>query len=283
MKTMLIPVDFTETSENSINYAAEWCSEFDYDHIILHKTFYNSVFDNLIPSNEYANINEDYFPAYRKEEMEKLHELKENLNARLKPGIKVSLIVSELPMLRSIMNVLRSENVELIIVGSDHLQSSNNGFISTHVINIAKASPVRVLIVPSISAFNKIEQVLVPCDFNALQSLERLARYKENLPKRNKMELMVLNVDQKDKHLQKDSTGNESETLLHEYLKNFKHEIFYSNDKNIITGIVKFLKEHETDLIVALPGKHSFLYSLTHKSISESLYRNALKPVLILK
>ncbi|HXB30299.1 MAG TPA: universal stress protein [Puia sp.] len=283
MKTMLIPVDFTETSENAINYAAEWCSEFDYDHIILHKTFYNSVFDNLIPSNEYANINEDYFPAYRKEEMEKLHELKENLNARLKPGIKVSLIVSELPMLRSIMNVLRSENVELIIVGSDHLQSSNNGFISTHVINIAKASPVRVLIVPSISAFNKIEQVLVPCDFNALQSLERLARYKENLPKRNKMELMVLNVDQKDKHLQKDSTGNESETLLHEYLKNFKHEIFYSNDKNIITGIVKFLKEHETDLIVALPGKHSFLYSLTHKSISESLYRNALKPVLILK
>jgi nucleotide-binding universal stress UspA family protein len=283
MKTMLIPIDFTETSENAINYAAAWCSEFDYDHIILHKTFYNSIFDNLIPSNEYANINEDYFPAYRKEEMEKLHELKENLNSRFKFGVKVSLVVSELPMLRSIMNVLRSENVELIVAGSDHLGSSNNSFISTHVINIAKASPVRVLIVPSVSVFNKIEKVLVPCDFNAIQSLERLARYKENLPKRNKMELMVLNVDPKDKHLQKDSTGDESENVLHEYLRNFNHEIFYSDNRNIITGIVKFLEEHETDLIVALPGKHSFLYSLTHKSISESLYRNALKPVLILK
>src|ERR1700684_1131953 len=107
MKTMLIPIDFTATSENAINYAAEWCSEFDYDHIILHKTFYNSVFDNLIPSNEYANINEDYFPAYRMAEMEKLHILKENLNERINSGIKVSLAVSELPMLRSIMNVLQ--------------------------------------------------------------------------------------------------------------------------------------------------------------------------------
>jgi nucleotide-binding universal stress UspA family protein len=283
MKTMLIPIDFTETSENAMNYAAKWCGEFDYDHIILHKTFYNSIFDNLIPSNEYANINEDYFPAYRKEEMEKLHELKENLNARFKSDIKVSLIVSELPMLRSIMNVLRTEKVELIVVGSDHLGSSNNSLISTHVINIAKASPVRVLIVPSISVFNNIEKVLVPCDFNAIQSLERLARYKENLPKRNKMELMVLNIDPKDKHLQQLSPGNESENTLHEYLKNFKHEIFYSNNRNIITGIVKFLEEHETDLIVALPGKHSFLYSLTHKSISETLYRNTPKPVLILK
>ncbi|HTB24307.1 MAG TPA: universal stress protein, partial [Puia sp.] len=221
MKTMLIPIDFTETSENVMNYAAKWCGEFDYDHIILHKTFYNSIFDNLIPSNEYANINEDYFPAYRKEEMEKLHELKENLNARFKSDIKVSLIVSELPMLRSIMNVLRTEKVELIVVGSDHLGSSNNSLISTHVINIAKASPVRVLIVPSISVFNNIEKVLVPCDFNAIQSLERLARYKENLPKRNKMELMVLNIDPMDKHLQQLSPGNESENTLHEYLKNF--------------------------------------------------------------
>lgn len=283
MKTMLIPIDFTETSENAINYAAEWCSEFDYGHIILHKTFYNSVFDNLIPSNEYASINEDYFPAYRMAEMEKLHILKKNLNEHFKSGIKVSLAVSELPMLRSIMNVLRNGNVELIVAGSDHLGSSNNSIISNHIINIAKASPVRVLIVPSISTFSKIEKVLVPCDFNAIQSLERLARYKENLPKRNKMELMVLNVDPKGKDLLQDSSIEESEKVLHEYLKNFKHEIFYSKNINIVAGIVKFLEEHETDLIVALPGKHSFLYSLTNKSVSESLYMNALKPVLILK
>src|ERR1700722_18834993 len=283
MKTMLVLIDFTQTSENAINYAAGWCSEFDYDHIILHKTFYNSIFDNLIPSNEYANINDDYFPAYRKEEMEKLHILKTNLDVRFKSAIKVSLVVSELPMLRSIMNVLQSENIEMIVAGSDHLGSSNNSFFSTHVIGIAKASPIRVLIVPSISSFSKIEKVLVPCDYNQIQSLQRLAAYKGNLAGRNKVELMVLNVDPGDKHLQPDFLSKESENILHEYLQDYKHAIFYSSNRNIITGIVKFLEEHETNLIVSLPGKHSFLYSLTHKSISETLYRNALKPVLILK
>jgi hypothetical protein len=50
-----------------------------------------------------------------------------------------------------------------------------------------------------------------------------------------------------------------------------------------MNGILNFTQTKDVQLIVALRGKRSFLYYLTHKSISEAIYRNAKEPVLILK
>jgi hypothetical protein len=56
MKTLLVPVDFTATSENAVNFAIEWCRTYEYERIILLKTFYDSIFEGLIVSAEYSNV-----------------------------------------------------------------------------------------------------------------------------------------------------------------------------------------------------------------------------------
>jgi hypothetical protein len=94
---------------------------------------------------------------------------------------------------------------------------------------------------------------------------------------------MALNVDAKQRNLNPDESFKEAENNLHEYLKNFKHEIYYETDKNVINGILQFKKLDEVQLMIALPGVHSFLYSLTHKSVSEALYKKCPLPVMILK
>ena len=77
-------------------------------------------------------------------------------------------------------------------------------------------------------------------------------------------------------------TGH-AEAGLHDYLKNFNHEIYYAEDKNVIRGILDFQRINKMQLMIALPGSYSFLYSLTHKSISEALCKNTVLPVMILK
>lgn len=68
-----------------------------------------------------------------------------------------------------------------------------------------------------------------------------------------------------------------------QYLTDIPYQIYYSLDKNLINGILFFTATHKVDLIIALPGKHSFLYYLANKSISEGIYKNAHQAVLILK
>jgi nucleotide-binding universal stress UspA family protein len=279
MKTILIPVDFTGTSDNALEFALAWCRNFEYNHIIILKTFPSSIFENVLPTTEYINVSQEH----RKNEMEKLRQRRQTLINLLDPNVKVSIAISEKPLLRSIIDILENEKTELIVLGSDHFDHSINSFISSQIIQIAKASPVNVLIVPSICKYQVIQKILVPLDIQSIGFLERLERFGIKSTKWPDKELMILNVDPKEKFLLRDESFERNENSLHGYLKNFRHEVYYSNDKSILGGIINFLNKNQVDLVVALPGNHSFLYSLTHKSISEALYQDTPKPVLILK
>jgi hypothetical protein len=197
-------------------------------------------------------------------------------------GVDVISMVSEAPLLRAIMEVVREESPELIVLGSDSYRYSSGSFIAGNLISIAKASPVRVLIVPSTYQYQRVENILVPCDYNTLDSLSKVsdlqipAQWKDS-------KLLVFNVDPKERYLHPDEQLKAAEQHVHERLKGFPHEIRYSNERNIINGILHFTQQQPIQLIISLPGKHSFLYYLTHRSISDAICRNAQEPVLILK
>src|ERR1700759_11659 len=108
MKTILIPVDFTGTSDNASEFALAWCRDFEYDHIILLKTFDSSIFDNVLPTTEYINISQEY----RKNELEILRQRSQTITNLLGPGVKVSVAVSERPLLRAIIDILQTEKTD---------------------------------------------------------------------------------------------------------------------------------------------------------------------------
>jgi nucleotide-binding universal stress UspA family protein len=281
MKTLLVPVDFSDTSDNALEFAVQWALTYDYDRIILLKSLYDSLFESIIVSAEYGNVNQDYKLLEREETIAALDKLCKKVAGSL-PAAKVMTAVSEYPLIRSIIEVVEEEGVDLIILGSDHYSYSSDSYISSHVITIAKISPVRVLIVPADYVYKPVRHALVPCDFNAIQWLEKL----NSLPRYTAwgdVTMEVLNVDPRERYVNPDDKFKASEERLHQILKNFPHHIYYTNATDTITGIMNFEAEHPAEIIIALPGKYSFLYALTHKSISEAIYRNAKKPVMILK
>lgn len=56
MKTLLVPVDFTSTSDNASEFAMAWSRNFEYNHIILLKSFYSSFYENALLTTEYADV-----------------------------------------------------------------------------------------------------------------------------------------------------------------------------------------------------------------------------------
>src|ERR1700733_4415663 len=132
MKTILIPVDFTSTSDNALEFTQTWSRNFEYNHIILLKTFYSSFYENVLLTTEYVNVSQDH----RKNEMEMLRQRRQEFIDQSVPGVKVSIAISEKPLLRSIIEVVESEKADLIVLGSDHIGHFNNSFISSQIIEI---------------------------------------------------------------------------------------------------------------------------------------------------
>ena len=282
MKTLLIPVDFTTASDNAINFAADWAQKYLYERIILLRSFYSSMYENMIMSADFSNMNEEYLNKKRRHEKELLNDLCKELDKKTGEGITVQTAVTELPLVRSIIEVIKNEKPQMILVGSDPAIANNESFVAGNVIAIARLSPIRVLIVPDGFHYTEIKKALVPVDFKTVGALNKIDSLRSS-PMWHDVELLALNVDASERNLNPDEKFREAENNLHNYLRNFKHSIYYEADKNTINGILNFKKLNEVQLMIALPGVHSFLYSLTHKSVSEALYRQCPVPVMILK
>jgi hypothetical protein len=50
-----MPVDFYDTSANAIDYAAGFCKQFNYKRVDLLKSFYDTLYDEVIMSMEYGS------------------------------------------------------------------------------------------------------------------------------------------------------------------------------------------------------------------------------------
>lgn len=278
MKTILIPVDFSATSANALKYTVELIKDIEVGRIILLKTFYKSVYEQLLPSADFVQLSADDIQQERNAINEQLKNLTENLLKNCAPDIKIQTAISELPLLRSIHQLIADEQPDLLIIGSDG-SSADESYIGQHVVSIARTSPAPVLIVPADVIYQPIQKVLLPCDFAAVSRLNVLKSIRNPL-NWSKPELLVLNIDPKQTHI---SHEEEHLNLMEELLEDYRYEIFYSDEQNTVQGILNFARSHGAQLITVLPGKYSFFYKFTHSSTSEALALNSNEPILILK
>jgi nucleotide-binding universal stress UspA family protein len=279
MKTILIPVDFSETSANALAYATELIKDIEVERIILLKIFYKSIYEQLLPSVDFVQLSAEDIQAERDQISEQLKTLTDGLQKKCNPTIKIQTAVSELPLLRSIHQLIAEEHPDLLIIGSDPIAQQAETYIGQQVIGVAKTSPIPVLIVPAGATYQKIERALVPCDFTMVSRLGILKGLHSPLEWLHP-ELMILNIDPQQKHISHEA---EHAGLLNELLEGYTYRIYYAADQHKVQGILNFAQDNNVQLITALPGKYSFFYQFTHSSTTEALTVNSLQPVLILK
>jgi len=280
MKTILIPVDFSDTSTNALKYATELIKDIPVENIVLLKSFYKSVYEQLLPSADFIQLSTEDICLERNEINEQLRILTDTLVKKCNPSIRIQTVISELPLLRAIHQLIAEKKPDLLIVGSDNcVIQQKESYIGRHVIGIAKTSPVPVLIVPADASYRKIERALVPCDFSAVSRLS-LLQGKNNPIDWAHPKLMVLNIDPQRKHLKLE---NDHITALKDQLAGYEFEIYYTGDEKVVDGILKFARANDVQLITALPGKYSFFYKFTHRSTTDALAQDSNHPILILK
>lgn len=282
MRTILVPVDSTPTTENAVKISADWAKQYGYDHIILLKTNNESVFEYLHIAEGHSFVNEESINMILQNTEELLEKLSQIILEK-SPEIKVSKATTDMSLIRSINDIIKNQqNVELIILGSDDNTSVTESFISENIIDIARTSPVKTLVIPNGYTYTPIKNILIPCDIDGIKKLDRLFHYKSIIHQKD-IHLTLLNINKKANNNATDPKKDELEKYILENLSDISNSVHYSFDENIIRGILSFASSNNTDLVIALPGRHSFLYYLANRSISEGIYQNASQPVLILK
>jgi nucleotide-binding universal stress UspA family protein len=279
MKTILIPIGFSDTSANALQYVADFSKDVEVDRIILLRSVYVSVYAQVLPSLDFVQLSADDIGEERSQTEERLKDISRKLVTKCDPCLKIETITSGEPLLSSIREVIENEKPNMLIIGSENDEGLDGSYVSGQVITIAKTSPIPVMIIPANVRYKKIEKAVVPCDFAAISRLDMLKK----IPGAKKWlhpQLMVLNISNQQKQ---HNPNEERANALKELLEDYEYKVYHAETRNTIEGILNFAKKHDAQLIIALPGKYSFFYSFTHKNITEALALNAYHPVLILK
>ncbi|WP_184547938.1 universal stress protein [Mucilaginibacter sp. FT3.2] len=282
MKKVLIPIDFTRSSNNAISYAVALSEHSPIKQIILVVNVYITEFEQLIPSADFIQFTMDKAQALNGQLKTQFEDLKSTLLKRLKPEVRVSFILSKMPFLQSIRELIKQEKPDLLVVGSNHSGATEESYISDHLIKVARTSVIPVLIVPALAKYHPIKNALVPFNLSNFAGISLIKRL-DSLKNWPHPKLLLLNVDNTPELLVKDDLTCKVAEQIGSHLQSYCYQFYYSGEKDVLKGINHFSYENDLQLIIALPGEHSFLYNLTHRSITKGLARNNYKPVLILK
>src|ERR1700735_4442396 len=129
MKTLLIPVDFSESTENVIKYAAGFSCDTHVDRIILLRSYYVSMYAQLLPSADFVQLSADDINAERAKVEANLKHLSSELYRKCMPTIKIETALSDLPLVRAIHNVIAQERPSMVLIGSDEIPYENDSYI----------------------------------------------------------------------------------------------------------------------------------------------------------
>ena len=282
MKTLSILVDFSLPSNHAAIYAAELCNDRGYNRIILVANCYISQFEQIIPTPDLLQVGKDEIGRRTEATTRRAKSLRTRLLKILSPGITVDYLIDDKPLLRSVYELSLKEDFNLLVIGSNSDENEQESFIGSNLIEIAKIAAVPVLIVPARSHYQPVKNALLPCNldsFNQVSLLSRLQKIKDwQHPK-----LFLLSVMPKNDPLPESEPVFQFIEPAKKLLSNYEYVLAHVSQRNILTGIMHFAKKNDIQIIIALPGSHSFLYRLTHSSITKGLAQNAKLPVLILK
>lgn len=282
MEKILIPIDFTRSSNNAISYAIGLSERNPIKQIILVVNVYITEFEQLIPTADFIQFSMDKAQDLNGQLRSQFEDLKTTLLKRLKPDVRVSFILSKMPFLQSIKELIRQEKPDLLLVGSNHSGSTEESYISDHLIKIARTSVVPVLIVPALAKYQPIKNALVPFNPGNFADV-KLIHYMDRFKSWPHPKLLLLNIDNEPPLSTVDDITLKVAQQLGKYLQNYSYQFYYAGERDVLKSINQFSYGNDLQLIIALPGKHSFLYNLTHRNITKGLARNNYKPVLILK
>src|SRR4051794_20301261 len=168
MKTILVPVDYSETAKNAVYYALHFAKQSGADKIILYNAFQPPVPSDPVGITTDGNFNTlGLYDVEGLTESNKVHldRLKKEISETYNGNIAVEAF-SEFNTLREgIAEICRSQDIAMIVMGISESDKLTETLVGSNSLDVAKHTTTPVIIVPHSATYKPIRQILFTCDY----------------------------------------------------------------------------------------------------------------------
>lgn len=278
MKTIIVPVDFSEYSEHALHAAAKLAKKYDAKIIAVHMLELSTV--------------HAYGEATRNDQMEKglfyikraEQEFDKFLNRDYLNGISITPVIRHFKVFSELGEVAEENKADLIVMGSKGSSGLNEFFVGSNTEKVVRYSEIPVLVIKSKPLEWNINRVVFATDFSEETSDAFLKL--TNLLKPLNAELRLLNVNEPGdgfKDTDEMEKNVESFLMSAEGSLNRLKDVYYISSRSAEKGILKYANKVNADMIAIVTHGRTGLAHFFEGSISEDLANHGNFPILTLK
>jgi len=277
MKQILIPTDFSENSNNAIQYALAFFKNTECDFYFLHVTLISNYGGSEFP----------LFPSAEVIDKTLLHPGKtalKNLVKKIKkqdtnPGHNFHLINVNNYFVDAVKEQIEEKYIDLIVMGtkgasglSEIILGSNTGDIITQV-------KCPVLIVPEKAVFSIPKEIAFPTDYNIFYP-SAILNYIVEFVKTYNSAIRILHVAKKDENLTDFQLENKD--FLHDFFMDKKHSFHRITNKKIEAGVQCFVESRNINMIVMVAKNINLFQRILFRPTVEEISYHIEIPFLVL-
>lgn len=259
MNTVIVPVDFSETSLNAARYAAQ------------------------LLAGHYGVTMILYHSYSRSSEAEKVTAELEALKSLLMKDHVVKMEVlahEEGDFVDGLEKAARHRRADLVIMGITGRSAIAQVFFGSNTLKMAERKVCPVLIVPQQAAYKPLKNVMLTSDFKNTLNTTPSAPIKDFLDVFSP-QLHVVNVD-KDHYISLTEDYEVEKQELRKMFADYKPEFYFMRLYDVDEAINLFAESRNIDLIIAIQKNHSFIGKLLSSSRTKTLSYHSKLPILVM-
>lgn len=278
MKTIIVPIDFSEYSEYALQAAAIMAKRFGSNIIVVHMLELSTVHAYGEESETDKAAKAIFYIKKAELEFDKF------LKREYLEGISITPIIRHFKVFSELGEVAQENNADLIVMGSKGSSGLNEFFIGSNTEKVVRHSDIPVLVIKNKLHNWDIKKVVFATDFSEETTDCFLALTK--LLGSIDVEIQLLHVNVPGEGFME---SDEMEWAVETFLQNAEgnlgrlKDVYYTSDRSAEKGILKYATKVNADMIAIVTHGRTGLARFFEGSISEDLANHGNFPILTLK
>ncbi len=272
MKKIIVPVDFSEQSENALKVAANLAKKHNSEILALHMLELNY---NMISSSEGFHPEQTVFLIKLAEKRFAGFLKRPHLE-----GVSVTPIIKHYKVFSEVNEVAKEHDADLIIMGSHGTDGLKEIFVGSNTERVVRNASVPVLVIKEAFDNFKVDRFVFASDFNVdnLPAYQKAEKFAKMLSA--EMKLVYINVPGDD-FLSTEDTYKKINTFL--TAANAPQEVKIYNDYSVEKGILNYSDNISADIIAIPTHGRKGLSHFFMGSIGEDVANHSQIPVVTFK
>jgi len=273
-QNILVPVDFSACSKKALLVAIQLAKTFGSKLVIMNACENPQGFGDISE----ATMAEEFLKSLETKARKSYQELEASI-PQLKE-VPHEFVIRHAYVKVAVLDMLMVDEFDLIVIGTTGASGFKQVFMGSNAYDIIKHADCPVLAIPEEShVHTAMKHIVLAGDYDRTYSKSTF-HFLIDLARAKNAEIQILHVGDT---LVPDTAKMAEGNKLEHHFEGLKHTSHYVVDVNVDEAIKDFLTEHETDLLVLVFKKHSWLDRFFRGNITKRMAFHSKTPLLILK